>query len=321
MNILPIKGFTFAHYEITLRVEERLRLPLYKGSALRGSFGETLKRLCCFQDPSTCNARPPLCTCPYGFIFSPKSPQQGNRYREGDEIARPFVIRPPIDARRDYQPQESLTFHLILFGKAIDYLPYFLVTFRELPLIGIAPHRGKVKLHEVWGIDEISGLKQRVYSAADQLVRNIDLTMSWEKLIHPALPSSLNRLTVHYQTNTILKYMGKEVRQIEFHILIGRLLQRVETLMGLYTDISPDFEAKRLINEAKDVAIFRDQTRWNRWTRYSSSQRQEISMDGVVGDITYAGNLAPFLPLLLLGQYTHVGKGCVFGLGQYLVEW
>jgi len=43
-------------------------------------------------------------------------------------------------------------------------------------------------------------------------------------------------------------------------------------------------------------------------------------MDGVIGKVTYEGELSPFLPLLLLGQYTHVGKGCVFGLGKFVVQ-
>jgi hypothetical protein len=41
---------------------------------------------------------------------------------------------------------------------------------------------------------------------------------------------------------------------------------------------------------------------------------------GVVGSVTYAGDLAPFRPLLALGMLVHVGKGAVFGNGQYMVN-
>jgi hypothetical protein len=40
-------------------------------------------------------------------------------------------------------------------------------------------------------------------------------------------------------------------------------------------------------------------------------------MGGVVGSATYIGELAPFLPLLALGQWVHVGKATVFGNGLY----
>jgi CRISPR/Cas system endoribonuclease Cas6 (RAMP superfamily) len=36
-----------------------------------------------------------------------------------------------------------------------------------------------------------------------------------------------------------------------------------------------------------------------------------------VVNITYEGNLAPFLPLLRAGETMHVGKGTSFGLGKF----
>jgi hypothetical protein len=43
-------------------------------------------------------------------------------------------------------------------------------------------------------------------------------------------------------------------------------------------------------------------------------------MGGFTGSVTYAGNLGPFAPWLMLGEMVHVGKGATFGLGQYMVE-
>jgi hypothetical protein len=36
-----------------------------------------------------------------------------------------------------------------------------------------------------------------------------------------------------------------------------------------------------------------------------------------MGAITFAGELGPYLPYLRLGEITHVGSGCVYGLGRY----
>ena len=40
---------------------------------------------------------------------------------------------------------------------------------------------------------------------------------------------------------------------------------------------------------------------------------------GVVGAVEYVGPIEEFLPLLSLGQLTHVGKRAVFGLGHYSI--
>jgi CRISPR/Cas system endoribonuclease Cas6 (RAMP superfamily) len=56
------------------------------------------------------------------------------------------------------------------------------------------------------------------------------------------------------------------------------------------------------------------------WERYSSRQEQRINMGGFVGEITFEGDLRPFMPLIEAGEVLHVGKGTAFGLGRYEVE-
>ena len=60
-------------------------------------------------------------------------------------------------------------------------------------------------------------------------------------------------------------------------------------------------------------------TGWQDWSRYSGRQRQRVEMGGLVGRVTYEGDLSDYLPLLVLGELVHVGKGTVFGNGQYRI--
>ena len=39
--------------------------------------------------------------------------------------------------------------------------------------------------------------------------------------------------------------------------------------------------------------------------------------NGLVGEAVYEGDLAPFWPFLVFGQWAHVGKNATFGLGRY----
>jgi hypothetical protein len=42
-----------------------------------------------------------------------------------------------------------------------------------------------------------------------------------------------------------------------------------------------------------------------------------MALGGAVGTWHLEGELAPFIPLLHLGQWLHVGKNATFGLGRY----
>ena len=42
-----------------------------------------------------------------------------------------------------------------------------------------------------------------------------------------------------------------------------------------------------------------------------------MSLCGVIGTVSYEGDISEFMSLLKLGEYVHVGKGTSFGLGKY----
>ncbi|MGB9880965.1 MAG: CRISPR system precrRNA processing endoribonuclease RAMP protein Cas6, partial [Anaerolineae bacterium] len=84
-----------------------------------------------------------------------------------------------------------------------------------------------------------------------------------------------------------------------------------------------DVDYGSLFSEAEKVKLVKNETVWVDWTRYSKRQQDKMFMGGFVGRATYRFNgLDPgiFLPYLILGEVTHVGKGAVFGLGKYTVE-
>ena len=45
-----------------------------------------------------------------------------------------------------------------------------------------------------------------------------------------------------------------------------------------------------------------------------------MKLGGLIGSITYEGNLDKFLPLLRIGEYIHVGKAVTFGMGRYRIK-
>jgi hypothetical protein len=97
---------------------------------------------------------------------------------------------------------------------------------------------------------------------------------------------------------------------------VRSLLRRVSNLLYFHSEIDLGVDFRDLIARAGDISLTHDATRWQDWTRYSSRQSVAMDLGGFVGEARYAGDLGPFLPLLLLGEYVHVGKNATFGLGR-----
>ena len=72
----------FAQYRFILRAETTIQLSYYKGSALRGAFGQVFKRMVCLQPPDhprECPVCPLRRECPYGTTFENALPAVLNR--------------------------------------------------------------------------------------------------------------------------------------------------------------------------------------------------------------------------------------------------
>jgi hypothetical protein len=88
-------------------------------------------------------------SCPYKLIFEPSPPPGADQLSKNQDTPRPFIFRPPLDSRTTYNPGEAFDFHLTLLGKAVDYLPYFVLAFRELAREGIGLNRAPCELERV----------------------------------------------------------------------------------------------------------------------------------------------------------------------------
>jgi hypothetical protein len=72
-----------------------------------------------------------------------------------------------------------LSFDLILVGKALEYFPYFLVTFRELGDQGIGLGRGRYRIARVSLSNEDGNDVGEVYSGRDNVVRPSSLRITY----------------------------------------------------------------------------------------------------------------------------------------------
>jgi CRISPR-associated endoribonuclease Cas6 len=229
-----------------------------------------------------------------------------NKY---EKIPHPFVIEPP-EWRQQYFPEgQTLSFNLILIGSAIDYIPYFIYTFEQLGGIGIGKGRGKYILSEV-KIDGITVYKKGILKKS--ISKIMEIPSKFETT------DSVENLTLKIITPLRIRYQRKFVTELDFHILVRNLIRRI-SLLGYFHcgEQLPDFTVQEVIRHAETINTVNSNLRWHDWERYSSRQEIKMKLGGVVGEIVYRGNIAPFIPYLKAGEILHVGKNTSFGLGKY----
>jgi hypothetical protein len=148
-----LESFRLARYRFDLEAVEPLHLPAYKGGTFRGGFGYAFKKMVCIQaDWRACTPCKLGNACPYGYIFETTVPEDSQVLRSLREVPTPFVIEPPPDEQMSYQPGDRLAFGLVLVGRGINYLPYFILAFQELGRTGIGKPPGKYALQRIMGV-------------------------------------------------------------------------------------------------------------------------------------------------------------------------
>ena len=304
-------------YNFILKAEEKIELPPYKGSTFRGGFGTAFKKVVCGFKGKDCSSCIINAECAYAYIFETLRPENTAFFPESkyESIPHPFIIEPPLTSRKVFEPGEELCFSIILIGRAIKYLPFFVMSFEYLSEIGIGKGRSKYKL------SKILSNNQTIY---ENEKRKLTLGQK-NKIIIPEsnLPDSNKKeeIKIRFLTPIRIKHQRKLVSKIEFFILITNLLRRI-ALLNFYHNNGqkPAWNHREIINKAKQVILKQNNTKWIDWERYSHRQKAHMNLGGVLGEVKYRGELEFFKPFLKAGEIFHVGKGTSFGLGKYIIK-
>ena len=123
-------------------------------------------------------------------------------------------------------------------------------------------------------------------------------------------------IELEFLTPTSIKLDGRWTSSLTFEHLIRNLLRRIRFLSYFHCGEDLDVDAPGLIESARSIRHeFR--IHWVRKDRYSHRTETSIPMGGFIGKVRFEGELEPFLPFILLGEYLHIGHHTAFGHGQY----
>lgn len=315
-----LEGLRLARFVFTLRALEEMTLPPYQGSLLRGGLGHALFQTACQLGRRSCGLQCPIVhRCAYVYIFQTQRPPQDQVFESTADVSHPFVLLPPLDGKRHYRVGEELAFSLVLIGRAIDLFPYVVEAIRRMGEAGLGVGRKRCRLEEVESVDG-QGRHKVLYRAGQDLLDMDFVLVTGKDLQCPDISSGC--LGLEFLTPARIKQRGQWILPEDFFTIFKALVSRLSLLYHFHcTDGARVFYHFDALKErAKGVRTISRELRWCRRERYTNRQEQKNSIEGFVGRMVFEGDLAEFLPFLLLGEQVHIGKGTVYGCGKYVIR-
>lgn len=305
-------------HEVTVRFLERAVVPPYEGSMIRGAFGRAFKESCC-PFPHGGAGCPLGEKCPYGYVFETSPPEEARDFAGNREVPRPYVFEPPEETKMEYEPGERMRFGFTVIGRASEYLPYFVYAFSRMGEAGVGRRRARYELEGITARNPLTGAREEVFDG--ELVRNARLPLRWGDAEQAARRLETDRVRVEFLTPTHIRFRGEVCAEAPpFAALVQALLIRIPMLSAVHCGEVWREDFRALVERAGEVRTVRDGTTWASFRRHSSFKKRDDTLDGVVGSAEYAGEeIEGFLPLLCMGQVSHVGRRAVFGLGRYRI--
>jgi len=326
-----MEHFTAHRLVFECEVVTPLRLNPHTGSAIRGAFYHALRNgFCAFaRDRDAQDAQCARCalaaTCPVAFLVSTLD-EKSDR---GANVPRPYTIQPPLDGKTDYAPGETLTFGLTMYARALNLFPYVVLAVQRhmerdglgKPIQSNGYRRGQFRVRRVWAENPLTGERQEVLRQGENMVQVPDVPITNGQISNVKFQITTDhRLTIELLTPLRLVDNEQLVRRIAFRPFMQRLHQRLRQLAAEYSDTPLTFDLRPVMDQAEAVRVIQDETCWLELESYSTRLNRATPIGGLTGRVTFEGELAPFWPELLWGQFTHVGKDAVKGNGMYRVS-
>jgi len=299
---LDIARFRFRFAIVDARTSASLS-SRYLGSAWRGSFGHALRQSVCVTKASTCDGCGLVETCPYPTIFESRTPTNATKLSRYPFTPNPYVLEP--EALQD----KVISLGIVLIGQAAKQLPVVSVALERAAETGLTERRVRATLQS---------------RTREQIIGPSRWT---DELEAPAQAIEAGRcperVRIRLMTPLRIKAHGRFVgaKEFRFRAFAANLLRRVSLLTHFFGAHEVEADFRKILSQAAQVELNKAHLTWRDQTRFSSRQGTGMKLGGLIGEFEISLQGIEFLwPCLLIGQWTHIGKNCTFGLGRYVIE-
>lgn len=330
-TLLDSKNLRYLKLRIYLVTESDISFPAFPGTTLRGGFGYAFKNIACCFHSRQCLECPLSTNCSYYYVFETPCPDNAAMMKLYPQAPHPFIIGFESLDKNTYEKGESFSFNITLVGKAINYLPTFILAFNILGKNGIGKKRGKYKVSKIVIQDSTrEKSEQIIYSPNNRLLLKPSFISEFPLNVLSDLQMDSNNkskikpeyIILEFLTPTHILFNGKPTVIPEFHNLVRVMLRRLSALSYFHCGYNLNtLNHKAIIEKANKIYIQDKNLNWFKVKRYSTRQKQTHHLVGFMGQVTYSGsNIHSFLPLLNLFSDLHIGKHTTFGQGSYQIK-
>lgn len=279
----------------------------YPGSTWRGAFGHALRRAACTQPHTECGTCPERRDCPYPGFFDAES---------RPEPPRPYILEPHAYTGF-FADGTPIGLDFVLLGWANGWLQLIIDALTDLGQQGLGL-RPSTRLHLMEIQQEVGptgGAWATIYAHGSS--QALPLPAS---LLVPPPPPSQARLEL--LTPLKIKFRGLRV---EPDNLTGRdvliaIARRCEACAQLLPTLPLPPTPEEWLSDADSLIQFR-KLGTQETHHYSSRQREDLKLGGLIGHVILSGPaLKRAWPWLWLGQWLHLGSSTTSGLGRYLLQ-
>lgn len=337
LTVEHLNALTLARYEFHLRARAEAVLPPFLGSTLRGSFGHALKAIACSMPHGDCQRCLLVERCLYPRLFEASAQKERGLLSTNQDAPRPFIFVPPLpgmDSGHSPAPDdwlrwrvrleagEPLVFGLSLLGGAIQDLPYVVYAMSLMAQHGFGAERASFALEAVTAIDA-EGKREVIYTPDMTRVRP---SAQWQTTLGQLTQARLDQLaskddlTLRFITPTRFRMKGQLLRSVDLAKLVSSLSLRLSLLAETHGEAPLSYDYKAMIERAGEAVTRSHNLHMMALERFSNRRQAKLELDGFVGEISFAGSaIQELLPLIVAGEFLHVGSGTAFGLGRYRI--
>lgn len=294
-------GLEIVQMRSRFNVLDPFTLPPFSGSMLRGILGRAMSRVRYGHSPA-CQACTIRSGCRYGNLYaylfeSPWDhpfilsfhitlPERQQRVT----YPQPFILNLPAPGL--YRENEELILTLTLIGKATQLTPFFNCSMAQVEQFPLGSQRGRAKIES---IDFIPISESGFEQGSDGIPQRIKI-----RFLTPFRFRANNRLG----------------GTLDFYLFVKNLYRRLVHL-SIHNNGDIPIGLQDLWQIASEVKTVQKSLHWFEFERYSNRQKDHMLLGGYIGEIIFEGDIAPFLPLIRIGEAVNIGKQGSFGFGKY----